>query len=222
MFQGVPRLLHNTMGWDKAKVTRGFPYLGNPSLRCFLRILLHEPTPLRVLILPFRQQFRRGAEVIGGQGVSVCGQKSPPLLFPGNLGKPIDHLVAKFNRIEGKDIAGVSDEVLARLMEHDYPGNVRELENIIEQAFVLCRGGLIELGHLPPELRPADGPAGRAGRPLSLQSLEKTHIAEALQRRGGSRKLAAKDLGIDVSTLYRKIKSLGIDTPVTDGRGKRK
>ncbi|MGA8240570.1 MAG: sigma 54-interacting transcriptional regulator, partial [Desulfobacterales bacterium] len=65
----------------------------------------------------------------------------------------MDHIVAKFNRLQGKDIAGVSVEAMARLMEHDFPGNVRELENIIEQAFVLCRGGIIELHHLPPELR---------------------------------------------------------------------
>jgi len=65
----------------------------------------------------------------------------------------VDHLVAKFNRMQGKDIAGVSIEVMARLMEHDFPGNVRELENIIEQAFVLCRGRIIEMHHLPPELR---------------------------------------------------------------------
>ncbi len=78
----------------------------------------------------------------------------------------VDRLVTKFNRLQGKDIAGVSNEVLARLMEHEYPGNVRELENIIEQAFVLCRGGMIELHHLPPELRPVAGPStGEHGSP---------------------------------------------------------
>ena len=66
----------------------------------------------------------------------------------------VDHLISKFNRLQGRDIAGVSLEVMTCLMEHDFPGNVRELENIIEQAFVLCRGGMIELQHLPPELRP--------------------------------------------------------------------
>ncbi|MFW6132446.1 MAG: sigma-54 interaction domain-containing protein [Planctomycetota bacterium] len=133
----------------------------------------------------------------------------------------VDHLVARFNRLQGKQIAGVSDEVMARLMEHDYPGNVRELENIIEQAFVLCRGGLIELNHLPPELRPTSGRATPAGQPMSLKAIEKLFITEALQRRNGSRKRAAEDLGINVSTLYRKIKTLGIDTPPTDGRGRR-
>ena len=77
----------------------------------------------------------------------------------------VNHLITKFNHLQGKDIAGVSDEVLARLMEHDYPGNVRELENIIEQAFVLCRGGVIELNHLPPELRPATTAGRDESRP---------------------------------------------------------
>ena len=66
----------------------------------------------------------------------------------------VNHLIHKFNHLQGKDIAGVADEVMARLMNYEYPGNIRELENIIEQAFVLCRGGLIELHHLPPELSP--------------------------------------------------------------------
>jgi len=134
----------------------------------------------------------------------------------------VDHLVAKFNRLGGKSIAGVSEEVLARLMEHDYPGNVRELENIIEQAFVLCRGDLIELRHLPPELRPpgAEG-AGQPG-PMTIKSMERHMISEALRRHRGNRKKAAADLGIDASTLYRKIRALKIETPPMDGRGKRR
>ncbi len=134
----------------------------------------------------------------------------------------VDHLIAKYNRLQGKDIAGVSDHVLARLMEYDYPGNVRELENIIEQAFVLCRSGMIELNHLPPELRPIAGRGVAESQPLSLQAIEKLFIAETLQRHSGNRRLAARDLGINVSTLYRKIKSLGIDVPETDGRGRRR
>lgn len=133
----------------------------------------------------------------------------------------VDYLIAKFNRLQAKDIAGVSDEVLARLMEYDYPGNVRELENIIEQAFVLCRGGLIELDHLPPELRWMRRPGVTETRPMTLETLEKVFIAETLKRCKGNRKLAAQDLGIDVSTLYRKIRRFGIEVPETDGRGRR-
>lgn len=133
----------------------------------------------------------------------------------------VDHLIAKFNRLQDKHIAGVSDGVLAQLMDHDYRGNVRELENIIEQAFVLCRGEMIELNHLPPELRPTSPTGTAPGRPMTLKALEKLFITETLQRRDGNRKLAARDLGINASTLYRKIKAYRIDTPDTDGRGSR-
>jgi len=130
----------------------------------------------------------------------------------------VDHLVAKFTRLQGKDIAGVSDEVMARLMEYDYPGNVRELENIIEQAFVLCRGGRIELHHLPPELRPFAVGGESRFRPASLKVMEKHLIMETLERCCGNRGLAARELGIDTSTLYRKIKMLGLSVPEHDGR----
>jgi len=133
----------------------------------------------------------------------------------------VERLVAKFNGLQGKDIAGVSNEVLARLMEHEYPGNVRELENIIEQAFVLCRGGVIELHHLPPELRPAPSASGgETGSPTTLEAMERLLIAEALRRQQGNRRKAARDLGIDPSTLFRKLKSLKIDLPLTDGRSR--
>jgi transcriptional regulator with PAS, ATPase and Fis domain len=121
----------------------------------------------------------------------------------------IDHLVAKFNRLKGKNIIGVSERVLARLMNYDYPGNVRELENIIEHAFVLCNGGYIESAHLPPELGPsnASGPE-ELGSCTDLRSMEKLLIEDALRRHSGSRKAAAEDLGIHTSTLYRKMKRL--------------
>ncbi len=133
----------------------------------------------------------------------------------------VEHLIAKFNHLQGKHIAGISDEVMARLMEYDYPGNVRELENIVEQAFVLCRGGLIEPSHLPPELRPAMSAGRHEPRPMSLAAMERFLIAETLRRRKGNRKDTAHDLGINVTTLYRKIKALGLDVPEGDGRGQR-
>lgn len=121
----------------------------------------------------------------------------------------VDHFIARFNRLQGKDIAGVSEDVLARLMEHDFPGNVRELENVIEHAFVLCRGGLIEERHLPPQLRAeAVGGGPRLPRGLTLEAMEKLLIRDALGRHGGNRAAAARELGINASTLFRKLKAL--------------
>jgi len=87
------------------------------------------------------------------------------------------------------------------------------LENIIEQAFVLCRGRLIELHHLPPELRPTGTPGLGASNPMSLEAMEKLLISEALRRHRGSRSKAAGQLGINPSTLYRKLKALKIEIP---------
>jgi PAS domain S-box-containing protein len=123
----------------------------------------------------------------------------------------VEHLVARFNRLKGRDIAGVSDAVLARLMAYDFPGNVRELENIVEHAFALCRGGLIELAHLPPQLS-GDAATLRASLPpgLTLAELEQVLIRDALRRNKGNRTLTARELGINASTLFRKIKSFGM------------
>jgi transcriptional regulator with PAS, ATPase and Fis domain len=133
----------------------------------------------------------------------------------------IDHFIDRFNRIQGKDVIGVSDEVMALLMNHDYPGNARELENIIEHAFVLCRGSVIDLAHLPPELVREHGAPELASRPgMTLRSLEVVHITDALRRNRGNRTAAARELGIHPSTLFRKVKALGIDVPETDGRSR--
>jgi PAS domain S-box-containing protein len=123
----------------------------------------------------------------------------------------VDHIVSKFNQVQGKDIEGVSEEVMARLMEYEYPGNVRELENIIEQAFVLCRGRIIELHHLPAELRPMSQVKYAGPGPMSLESMEKLLIREALHRHKGNRTKAAGQLGINPSTLYRKMKALDVN-----------
>lgn len=131
----------------------------------------------------------------------------------------VQHFIAKFNRLQGKDVVDVSDEVLARLMEYDYPGNVRELEHIIEHAFVLCHSGLIQLEHLPPHLRRRGDSTPRPDLSgMTLKAMEKVLITDALRRHAGNRKAAARQLGINPSTLFRKAKSLGIVLPEVDGR----
>ena len=127
----------------------------------------------------------------------------------------VDHFITKFNRIQNKDISGVTGEVLAVLMEHDFPGNIRELENVIEHAYVLCHSGLVERHHLPSRFRsPADSlekqvQENRSGLPL--KELEAMHIRDALRRHRGNRTAAARDLGSNPSTLFRKLRGLKID-----------
>lgn len=131
----------------------------------------------------------------------------------------VQHLIDKFNRLQAKNITRVSPMVMARLMEHHYPGNVRELENIIEQAFVLCQGSVIDLNHLPPELRASKLVDTGSLDHVNLKTMEQVMITESLQRHRGNRKQVARDLGINPSTLYRKIQAYHINVPDSDGRG---
>jgi DNA-binding NtrC family response regulator len=93
------------------------------------------------------------------------------------------------------------------------------LENIIEHAFVLCRGPLIEAQHLPPQLQAGTGRSPLSSEGLTLARAEALLIKDALQRHDGNRARAAKALGIAPSTLFRRIKALGLKVaPVGRGR----
>ncbi len=131
----------------------------------------------------------------------------------------VDQFVDRFNRLQRKAIAGISGEALSLLMAHDWPGNVRELENTIERAFILCRKGRIRIEHLPEELTARSignepAPSIKAAKDM----LEIQAIRNALHRNGYHRLAAARELGIHKSTLFRKIKKLGISLPDQDGR----
>jgi PAS domain S-box-containing protein len=124
----------------------------------------------------------------------------------------VEHFVEKFNLKKGKNLSGVSDEVMAFLMGYGFPGNIRELENIIEHAFVMCKGEMIELRHLPPELIESSKETILREKEVSkpLQTAEAEVIRKALERNKGNRLRTARELGINRSTLWRKIKRYGI------------
>lgn len=133
----------------------------------------------------------------------------------------VEQFIAKYNRLHHATVRGISTEALSLLMAHDWPGNVREIENIIERAFVLCPDGRIEMTHLPDEISLI---GSRHTLPNGLQDarlqLESEAIRTALERNGFSRLAAARELGMHKSTLFRKIKQLGITPPEKDGRSK--
>ena len=134
-----------------------------------------------------------------------------------------DHFVARFNRRQGRHVAGLTPDAVGLLMMHDFPGNVRELENIIERAFVLCGAGRIDTAHLPAELTGSgrSEPAAAAENLAARRRLaEAQAIRAALAACGNNRQQAARALGLHKSTLFRKIRALGIALPEQDGRSR--
>ncbi len=128
-----------------------------------------------------------------------------------------EHFIARFNRLQGKNISGVSPDVMAILMAHDYPGNIRELENIIEHAFVLCSKGEIEQRHLPEDylMLSAEHENDKIQDNTmnmndAVKAIEEQTICDALKRNNYNRLETARELGIHKSTLFRKMKTLGI------------
>jgi len=131
----------------------------------------------------------------------------------------VEHLVAKYNRLKGKDIVGFSSDAMVLVLAHEYPGNIRELENIVEYAFALCPGGMAEVKHLPVYLAAAARPAPTAqGARETLKGIEASFLIDLIQRHAGNRTAAARELGVHPSTLFRKLKALGVELPERDGR----
>ncbi len=124
----------------------------------------------------------------------------------------IDHFIGHFNRLRGRQVLGVAPETLRILLAHDFPGNVRELENVIEHAFILCPGGLVQPSHLPESLRPAIPETVAAGA-KTLRELERRVVHDVLERHQWNRQAAARELGIHKSTLWRKLRQLDIPVP---------
>ncbi|MFO8057746.1 MAG: sigma 54-interacting transcriptional regulator [bacterium] len=123
----------------------------------------------------------------------------------------VDHFIRTFNQRQGKNIKGVSEEVLEHLLSYDFPGNVRELENAVEHAFVLCKSELIQLNHLPRDMRETETePAEDASPKSPIEHAETRTIKELLEKNHWDKGKVADILGIHRTTLWRKMKKLGI------------
>ncbi|HPD77224.1 MAG TPA: sigma 54-interacting transcriptional regulator [Spirochaetota bacterium] len=141
--------------------------------------------------------------------LNVINIKLPPLSARReDIPLLISHFIKKFNYIKGKNIEGVTDEVMNILMNYNFPGNVRELENIIEHAFVLCREAYINTKHLPQYLRAIEDTLTGSE---NLEEMEKIYIAKALSKFNGNKLKTAQALGINSSTLWRKMKKYNME-----------
>ncbi|MEZ5359739.1 MAG: sigma 54-interacting transcriptional regulator [Candidatus Zixiibacteriota bacterium] len=128
----------------------------------------------------------------------------------------VDHFIGRFNSRLGKNIIGVSPEYMDVLMRHEFPGNIRELENIIEYSFVVCRGGIIRKEHLPVELlgyaTEDKADTTRNTTPITDIIDQEDQIRRALVHAGGSITEAARVLGVHRTTIWRRLRRFNIDT----------
>ena len=124
------------------------------------------------------------------------------------------YFLKKYALLMKKGVTEIAEDVIALLMNYDFPGNVRELENIIERGVALTNGTTIETGHLPEDLRELNIKTFRKkeGKIPSLEEQEMTYIQWVLNEVGGNKTLAAQILGIDRVSLWRKLKKYGLET----------
>ncbi len=125
----------------------------------------------------------------------------------------IEHLIDKYNKINSKKVLAVSDEVMKRLLSHEWRGNVRELENVIERAIILCGGEHITFDLLPEYLRRDTSPISSDGLvPLHFvaEAAEKRAISKTLKHFKGNRNKTADFLEINRTTLYQKMKKFDL------------
>jgi transcriptional regulator with PAS, ATPase and Fis domain len=140
--------------------------------------------------------------------VNVVNITIPPLRErPDDIPLLVNHFMRAYSSKRRKPITRISPAALSALRKYDFPGNVRELENAIEHAFVMCHGEEIEPAHLPSHI--VNETAAVNGIVVGAQN-EKQVILEALQRNHGNRTRAAEELGVHRSTLWRKLRTYGI------------
>jgi len=139
--------------------------------------------------------------------LNVVTIKIPPLRDRiGDVTLFIDYYIDHLNIIHGKNLEGVSQEVIVSLMNHSYPGNIRELRNIMEYAFVFCNEGLIDIQHLPEYMRSM----GLEEQEPTVEASEREQILSILKHSHWNRQEAADSLKIDRTTLWRKMKKYNI------------
>lgn len=132
-----------------------------------------------------------------------------------------EKLIKKFNLMLNKDIIGLSKDVYSVFYNYDWPGNIRELENIIERSVIMCPDKIIGLHYLPDDVFDSAYISSNAcSYTNSVRNAEKHYISEILKKNNYNRTKSALELNIDKSTLYRKIKKYGINLPSFDGRHK--
>jgi DNA-binding NtrC family response regulator len=146
--------------------------------------------------------------------INVVSLKIPPLSErKDDIPLLVQFFLDKYNVSMKKEVTEVSQDVLDTLQHYDFPGNVRELENIVERGIALANSTTLGLAQIPDDLRSLDIQTFRksAGKYASMEEVEKSYIEWILQETGFNKTAAAKALDIDRVSLWRKIKKLGLE-----------
>ncbi len=122
----------------------------------------------------------------------------------------INYFLHKFNELNTRKVSRVSPEAMNAMLNYHWPGNVRQLENAMERAFVLGVGDVIELSDLPAELQAFGDISVRKPMQFNLRENEIILIREAMNKTAGNKAEASDLLGINITTLYRKLKRYGL------------
>jgi DNA-binding NtrC family response regulator len=120
------------------------------------------------------------------------------------------HFIDKYCKENNRKTIGITDEAMEVLNNYGWPGNIRELRNIIERAVVLCSTEKIDLSELPEKIKSGDAFRSMQTLKEKMDYYEERIIKNTLDVHGGNKEETAKELGVDLATLYRKIKKLGI------------
>jgi two-component system response regulator HydG len=137
-----------------------------------------------------------------------------------------NHFLNRFVERTGRRVTGFSDEVMELLLNYEWPGNVRELQNTIDRAVILSRNEQIEVSDIQLSTQTSTAAIGKepevksANRDITLERLEREHILATLERTSWNKSMAAKILGIERSTLDRKLKRYNVSRPPKSGRNK--
>jgi two-component system, NtrC family, response regulator len=121
----------------------------------------------------------------------------------------VSHILPRLSARLKRRVLGVDEAAMRILVGAPWPGNVRELENVLERALILADGESIGVQDLPPELAMAEcGPEASEDLRRAVRAFEREHIRQVLSATGGNREEAAVRLGVNPSTLYRRLKDL--------------
>jgi transcriptional regulator with PAS, ATPase and Fis domain len=188
------------------------PLGGTETVRADVRVVAstHRDLALDVEQRAFREDLYYRLNVVRIQLPPLRARKEDvPLL--------VQHFIDRFNTLQGRRITGCSDRVLAALMRYPFPGNIRELENAIEHAFVVCVDATIHLDDLPAHILEHLSLEAQDSKldeiKLPLEDAERQTIVACLERNDYNRTLTAGELGVSRNTLWRKMKKYDIVAP---------